>query len=294
MRPSFIKIPVGKEEITATAFEPEHYQKVVMINSATGLRQQFYYDFARYLTKQGYAVYTYDYRGVGKSKTKTLKEYEVSFSTWGQEDYPAMANYVLTKHNDKEIFLIGHSIGGNCIGMSEVTNSFTGVMTVGSHHGYIGFYDWYLKPLVALQFGFIMPLMSKLLGYTPSKRFGLGDNLPKNIAKEWAATCFSRNSILDFIDPKFNFYHRITRPMMMISMEDDIIATKAGVDALAEEGYYHAQMERKHIRLKDYNIRKLGHIKLFKKEFKDSLWSIFPQWMEKISQSEKVEYKLAA
>ena len=51
-------------EIAATIFEPEiSNQKLLLINSATGVRQQTYYDFAKYFAEKGFTAITYDYRG---------------------------------------------------------------------------------------------------------------------------------------------------------------------------------------------------------------------------------------
>ena len=41
-------------EITATIFEPANPNgKLLLINSATGVRQQTYYDFAKYFSEKG-------------------------------------------------------------------------------------------------------------------------------------------------------------------------------------------------------------------------------------------------
>ena len=48
--------------ITATLFEPENANgKLLLVNSATGVKQQTYYSFAQYFADFGFVVITYDY-----------------------------------------------------------------------------------------------------------------------------------------------------------------------------------------------------------------------------------------
>ncbi|MCB0630212.1 MAG: alpha/beta hydrolase [Saprospiraceae bacterium] len=274
-------IQVQDHPVSITEFPPQHSNQCsVLINSATGIRQQFYQAFAHYLTDRGYTVFTYDYRSIGQSKLQPLENYDVSFTNWGQEDYPAVARLMMRLHPEKKRFLIGHSIGGNCIGLSEVTNSFDGIITVGSHHGYLGHYPLHLQPYVYFKFAILMPLLSKWYGYTPNKAKRMGDNLPKKVAREWALTCRRRESLTSILRPEENFYHRIAQPMLMISIEDDLIAPKKGVEALRKV-YYNARVTRRHIRLREVAARKIGHVNLFRRSFEPQ-WSIFTDWMDSI------------
>jgi predicted alpha/beta hydrolase len=61
-------------DISITLFEPKNsVQKLLLINSATGVKQQTYYDFAQYFADNGYTVITYDYRGISLSKPQKMK-----------------------------------------------------------------------------------------------------------------------------------------------------------------------------------------------------------------------------
>jgi predicted alpha/beta hydrolase len=57
-------------DISITHFEPKFGAKKLLINSATGVKQQTYYDFAQYFADNGYTVITYDYRGISLSNPK--------------------------------------------------------------------------------------------------------------------------------------------------------------------------------------------------------------------------------
>lgn len=255
-------------------------RRSILINSATGIRQQFYQAFAQYLTEHGYTVFTYDYRSIGLSRQLPLESYDLSFTNWGREDYPAVARLMMQLHPEKKHFLIGHSIGGNCIGLSDITNRFHGIITVGSHHGYLGHYPLHLQPYVYFKFAILMPLLSKWYGYTPNKAKRMGDNLPRRVAQEWAVTCRNRQSLLSMLPPEENYYHRITRPMLLLSIEDDAIAPKQGVDAF-RNALYNAKVTRRHLRCSEVPCRQIGHVNLFRSRFQ-AQWPIFTDWLDKI------------
>ena len=70
--------------ISARIFEPEiANSKLLLINSATGVKQQVYFSFAKYFAEKGFTVITYDYRGIGESKPHKMKGFEASMRIWG-------------------------------------------------------------------------------------------------------------------------------------------------------------------------------------------------------------------
>src|SRR5580693_1768134 len=60
----------------ATLFLPRGAkQHAVLINSATAVPRKIYRKFAGYLAGRGFAVLTYDYRGIGDSRQRALEGY---------------------------------------------------------------------------------------------------------------------------------------------------------------------------------------------------------------------------
>ncbi|MEO0405018.1 MAG: alpha/beta hydrolase, partial [Bacteroidota bacterium] len=49
-------------------FQPEQVKGAVLIGPATGIKKEFYTNFASYLCENGYAVLTFENRGIGESK----------------------------------------------------------------------------------------------------------------------------------------------------------------------------------------------------------------------------------
>lgn len=92
----------------------------VLICPATGITQQFYHHFASWLTEQGYAVLVFDFRGIGESLHEPLKKSKASIVQWGQLDIPAAMEVLLNKTQAKQVILLGHSAGGQLLGLSLI------------------------------------------------------------------------------------------------------------------------------------------------------------------------------
>jgi predicted alpha/beta hydrolase len=63
---------------------------VVIINAATSVRCRHYSRFADYLFANGFDVITYDYRGIGESRSGSLRGFKASWSDWGTLDFEAI------------------------------------------------------------------------------------------------------------------------------------------------------------------------------------------------------------
>ena len=79
---------------------------------------------ANYLATKGFYVYTYDYRDIGESKYKPVKDSTTSYNDWGSIDFPAITEKIRSLHPQKAMYLIGHSFGGSCIGMTSKIKEF--------------------------------------------------------------------------------------------------------------------------------------------------------------------------
>ena len=81
MKELFLKTPDGFN-LSVKIFEPQNSAgKLLLINSATGVKQQVYFSFAKYMSQNGFTVITYDYSGIGESKPKKMKNFQSSMRT---------------------------------------------------------------------------------------------------------------------------------------------------------------------------------------------------------------------
>lgn len=268
--------------VSVTRFGPEKDNgRILLICSATGVKQSFYAAFATYAAESGYTVYTFDYRGIGLSAPADLNGFEATMRDWAQKDWKTVTRYLTVKHPGSKKFLIGHSIGGSFIGLSDAHEAFDAFVTVGSQLGYWRYFDASSKPKVLWFFHVAIPLLSVIKGYFPSAVKKLGEPLPYGVAFDWKTLIIHPKSILALAGKSENHYEKIRQPMLMLSMEDDWMATRLAVDKLAGEVFVNARVERRHIEVAEGGSSSIGHMNLFRSGFKYTLWHIPLGWLAK-------------
>src|SRR5690606_30521268 len=115
-----IEIPTANDySIAATVFDSQHHRSVLIINSATGVKQYYYRKFSEFTAKKGITVITYDYRGISLSLNQNIKEIESNATAWAQVDMEAVLQYTRKQYPQAKITLMGHSIGGQIIGLTK-------------------------------------------------------------------------------------------------------------------------------------------------------------------------------
>ena len=110
-------------ELTGTLFEPKTApHTVLLINSGTGIPRRFYTRFARHAASRGFAVLTYDYRGIGDSAPDSLRGYSARYRDWGQQDVPGAISWLTARFPSLPLTVIGHSTGGQQLGLAGNVN----------------------------------------------------------------------------------------------------------------------------------------------------------------------------
>jgi predicted alpha/beta hydrolase len=92
---------------------------IIVISAATGVRKEFYINFARFLIDNSYRVLLYDYRGIGESAAGDIKASLVYMHEWGTKDMNGVLNYLTVTCGFKDIIWLGHSIGAQLVGLLE-------------------------------------------------------------------------------------------------------------------------------------------------------------------------------
>ena len=102
----------------------------LLINSGTGIPRRFYRHFAKTAAEQGFATLTFDYRGIGDSAPDSLRGFEAKYRDWGQRDIPGAINWLSTHYPSLPLATIGHSTGGQQIGLSRNVNQIKAAIFV--------------------------------------------------------------------------------------------------------------------------------------------------------------------
>ena len=106
--------------LSALFGEPANSSRgLIVISAATGVRKEFYLNFARFLVENNYRVLLYDYRGIGESATGDIKASPIYMHEWGTQDMNAVLNYLTVTCGFTDVIWLGHSIGAQLVGLLE-------------------------------------------------------------------------------------------------------------------------------------------------------------------------------
>lgn len=261
-------------EITAHIFRPEaSNHKVLLINSATGVKQQIYFSFAKFFAQQGFTVLTYDYRGIGLSKPRKMKGFQGSMKIWGSRDYKALTQFIIENFSGHQKFCLGHSVGALILGMNRDSAIFDEFIFVGTQNAFIGNLKWRTKIEALLGFGIAQPLFTELFGYFPAHWFGLGESLPKNCAYDWRTLILNRKSTNRLLLTTEDYSKGLNRKVFVLHAEDDEWLTEKGVKSLLNDTYPNLKPTFRLIRTSESEKGEIGHINFFR-SYNKSLWNI--------------------
>ena len=203
--------------LSGTLFLPENPKALVLVCAATGIRQQFYWTFAEWLATQGHGVLTFDCRGIGASLgARSVRESKARKQDWGTHDMPAALDYLVDRFPGMPVHLVGHSAGGQLVGLMPNHRHLSSVVTVSSSSGYFKNMGFKQRLLAAVFLKAYIPLLANLLGYVPARWIGWGEDLPAKVALQWAAWCAKPGYIENAFgkDVTQHFYDEIDVPIL--------------------------------------------------------------------------------
>jgi predicted alpha/beta hydrolase len=277
--------------ISATWFIADNpHEKVVLINSATGVKQSYYHEFAAYLTKEGFNVYTFDYRGIGASNAKEKEYLQCDMKDWAK-DVDAMIAHISRVHQHGRLVVIGHSVGGQLIGMSRLAGYADALILVGAQTPFWKNFKGGLTRLKLLFFWyFLIPVFTRLFGYFPASKLGLFEDLPANVALQWARWAKTPEYVFkENPEVKASFDLLDQRTLFISISDDDIAPHKAVLDL--KRHFTRVQPEHWHIHPEDILLSHIGHFGFFKKRMEILLWQDTVRWIQRSLPSQK--YKAA-
>lgn len=271
--------------LSATRFSPENpTSKIVLINSATGVKQKFYASFAAYLAKEGYTVYTYDYRGIGHSRPKSLRGFKSTMRDWGTWDYHTMLQNIFQTHVNARVIVVGHSVGGQLVAFSPLTSKVEAVVMIGAQTPYIKNFKSTNQTLKLYFFWyFLIPFFTKVFGYFPASKLALFEDLPSGVARQWARWAKSENYLFDEFPEDKKKFEQLQVPALMVNFTDDKLAPADAVNDLMS---HYSQLKWSQWQLKPDDVmqKSIGHFGFFKKDVQQSLWAETVTWMSKVLQ----------
>lgn len=265
-------------EIAITLFEPKtSVQKLLLVNSATGVKQQTYYDFAEYFAEKGFTVITYDYRGISLSKPEKMKGFEASMRIWGSVDYKTVTDFIQQKYPHHRKFVVGHSVGALILGMNPDSEIFEKCCFVATQNTYFGHLGAKIKLLGLLGFGLYQPIITQLKGYFETQLINLGESLPKGVSYDWRTLIIHKKSINRLLEKTPDYSKNLSQEVLYLNMEDDEWITEKGMKLLMNTTYSNMKTTYRTVKVSESTGEPIGHINFFRSKH-HILWKIVLNW----------------
>lgn len=266
-------------ELAATLYEPADGdgRAAVLINSATAVRRRYYDAFARHLAGEGLTVVTYDYRGIGGSRPRSLSRFAAHLRQWAEEDQGGVLDWIANRLQPRRLLVVGHSVGGQIVGMAPGNERIHGMVGVAAQNGYWGHWPSPSRYRMALRWYLAVPLASRVFGYVPGW-LGIKEDLPGGVAREWAEWCRRPDFLFDGHEERRPGFLRFARPFLAYSFEDDDYAPRAAVESLLD-AYREARVDHRHVTPREVGVPAIGHFGFFRERFRETLWREAASWL---------------
>ena len=274
------------QALAATVYRPKNeVKKAVMLAPATGIKRQFYHNFATHLAENGFGVLAFDNEGIGESLSSTLAKCDASLISWGRYDMPAVLDALQDEFSDATYHLIGHSAGGQLIGLMPNYSALASVFNVACSSGRIKNMS---MPYKLKAMGFMdafIPLANLALGYTPSDKIGMGEPLPRGVSRQWREWCNGAGYIKTAFGKSIqtHFYNDITMPSLWLGFSDDDIANSKNMDDMIRV-FTKMPVEKHFLDPKDFGLNSIGHMRYFSSRTNakaPQLWQMVVDWLAK-------------
>ncbi len=258
--------------IVTTVFGEGNRGPAVLINSGTGVPQVFYKKFAQYLAAHNCTAVTYDYRGIGQSRSGPIRSHPGTMKDWAQRDAQAVSDWLVARFPTRPLTAVGHSFGGQAFALMTGNARFSNVALVAAQSGYWRLFESWHRVKTFLLWHVLAPVITPALGYFPSRKIGLDADLPAGVMQQWAAWGRHPDYLMgEFGHGETNRFVDIECPILMVGINDDIFAPTRGVAAL--KAYLPSgKLRHSTIDAAKLPARSLGHFGFFREQNKGALW----------------------
>lgn len=265
--------------------DPATARAGLLIAPAMGVEQRYYADFAQWMAAQGWLVLSFDYRGMGASRPAemrgSLKGLAADIRLWAERDASAALDELDRRLGGAErpIHWLGHSLGGQILGLLPNRERVSRAITVGSGSGYWRENSAGLRRYVWWLWYVIVPLSLPLFGYFPGRRLRKVGDLPRGVMAQWRRWCLDRDYMMGEGGAALRAqYAALRAPMLSLAFTDDEFMSRRNTESL--HGFYvGAQPELRRIAPADVGVRRIGHFGFFRKHFEASLWPQVSAWL---------------
>lgn len=278
--PSVALVADDGRHLAATWHEPPAgaARAVAVMHAATGVPRGYYRAFAVWLAEQGYAVLTYDYRGIGGSRRGPIRDDRASMRDWAVLDMSAAhaaadARRRAGTADELPLLLLGHSFGGNSLAFARGVEQADAILLVASQIPVVHHFPGWRRWGAAFFFRAWVPLVTRLCGFLPAWANGGGEAVPREAALQWCD--WGTREAWAYSDPAMQPHRAVgavVSPVHLWHVSDDLTYAPPGaVDALAAQ-FRNASVQRHGVTPQEVGQQRLGHFGAFRREPGAQLW----------------------
>jgi predicted alpha/beta hydrolase len=268
--------------------DPSPSRPIVIIAAATSVRCRYYSRFADHLFENGFDVVTFDYRGIGESRPRSLRGFRADWVDWGEHDLEAAIRFAEANYPRQPIRVVAHSIGGFAVGLAPSSHRIDRILTVGAQYAHWRDYGAAHRRRMYVRWHIVMPMLTKLWGYFPAGRLGWMEDTPAGVVRDWSRMTArfedtvrpgKARSDKREVEGLVRRFGGVTAPLLAIGLDDDPFGTPAALERLL--AYFTASAWR-HWRIApaDIGVPSIGHFSFFHDRFKQSLWPLALAWLQ--------------
>lgn len=270
-------------ELGARLYEPSGPPRAqVVIHPATATPQRYYQAFAEHLAGHGLRVLTYDYRGIGASRSGSLRGFPASMTTWAEQDAQAALRFAHASEEALPLLVVGHSFGGQIALALPDVPPIRGTLMVGAQSGYWKGFDWPDRGALWMLWNVLVPTVTTTWGYVPGW-MGIGEDLPSGVARQWARWCRSPAYYLDEHPEYGRRMSNYTGPALVLSFSDDDYVPLRNARWLLDR-LQGAEVEHRHVFPEEVGLRSIGHFGFFRRK-NAVLWPLAVRYFDALLES---------
>jgi predicted alpha/beta hydrolase len=233
-------------------------------------------------------VLTYDYRGTGDSRQKSLTGYnqpkslvgfKASMSDWAAQDVTSAVSWMRQRYKALPFAYVGHSFGGQALGLLPNNAEISRALLIAAQAGYWKLMTAPERYRVYAMLNFLGTPLTRALGYMPGWA-GLGEDLPKDVFLQWVGWVMSPRYLFD--DGKLAALQNFPKyqgALRALCLSDDPWATRPAVELLCS-GFTAIKPEIITVTPADTGVSKIGHLGFFRPEHRDTLWRGAAEWIQ--------------
>jgi predicted alpha/beta hydrolase len=191
-------------------------------------------------------------------------------SDWGEKDIGGAIAWLRARHPTVPVVAIGHSSGGWLLPFAPNRGELQGALLVASQNGYFRLWPRKTRWFYGFLWHVATPAITRTVGYLPGRLMG-GEDLPPNVAREWARWCTSPEFTRADGPERARAYADFPGPVVAYSFEDDTYAPRESVKSLLS--FFERARPVWRVGSPRRVGRPIGHFGVFRPTFRELIWS---------------------